>query len=216
MPKNIENQNQVATGISVGSTDDVPEGTTNLYYSDLRAVSAVQSDTGYKNAEFIYGVPIAGPTTAGGQILISNGTSWNNSNSLTLNNSNLTVSSGPYAGPNAYYGRYGPNSYVKPIGNQKFLTIQTASGMEGFISLFITARETGGIKYQNSNQFYYQNIAGVLTTTAVASFSSPEYTMIITGTNLEFLLNTVATTARVTVTLTYQTVIGDDLTFTVP
>jgi hypothetical protein len=88
--------------------------------------------------------------------------------------------------------------------------------MEGFISLFITARETGGIKYQNSNQFYYQNIAGVLTTTAVASFSSPEYTMIITGTNLEFLLNTVATTARVTVTLTYQTVIGDDLTFTVP
>ena len=135
---------------------------------------------------------------------------------MTLNNSTLTITAGPAATPNAYYSRVGPINYSKASGNQKVLTITTGAGDAGFITLFITARDdVTGTKYQSSHEFFYENVATTLTETFVRGFQSTDFTRSVSGEDFDIELNT-TNAATVTVTLTYQTVTGSDLTTTVP
>jgi len=216
MVKNINNESSVAGGLAVGSTDDLPEGATNLYYTDARALAAVSADLGWQNATSIHSIPIVGPTTGGGQILISDGTQWSAENNLLLNNSNLTVTAGAYATPDAYYSRIGPVVYNKASGNVKVLTINTTAPNTGIILLFVTARDDiTGTLYQSSHEFFFENAATVLTETFIRGFQSADFTRSVAGEAFELELNT-TNAATVTVTMMYQTVTGANLTVTVP
>ena len=83
MTKNINNFTE-GGGISVSSTDSVPEGVNNLYYTSARSTAAIGSDPNYKNAESLFLVPMTGPSTIGGQILISDGAIWQLSKSAKV------------------------------------------------------------------------------------------------------------------------------------
>lgn len=213
--KNIDNATP-GVDFQLADTDNLPEGSVNLYFTISRTIDALKYDSSYKNAESIFGIPIDGPSTQGGQILVSDGVTWNTTNQLILNNSDLTVSTGAYSAPNAYYGRYGPRSFQKAIGNQKVLTVFTTLNSSGYIEFFINAREpTSGAKYHMHQSIDYEN-NGVLTITALAGFHSPEYTLTVLGDTIEVRLNTPLDVARTSVTMTYQTITGANISITVP
>jgi hypothetical protein len=209
MSKNIDNRNAIVTGISVSSTDSVPEGVTNLYYTASRVNSLIGTDPNYKNAESIFLSPISGPALFGGQMLIYDGTVWQVTSNMILNNSDLTVSAGSYAFPNAIYGRLGPRSIVKLAGNIKIAEIDVAVvSASGYIELFITAEDTiTNDMYQNCDKFFYKNNAGTTSATVVSGFHSSEFSLVPVASKLEVYLNTV-NDANVTITMTFQTVQG--------
>lgn len=213
--KNINNL-PTSGGSNIKNTDFLPEGATNLYYTTTRASTAIATDPNYKNAESLFLIPMNGPANNAGQVLVYDGTFWQPTNNLDLNNSKLTVSAGSAITPDAYYSRIGPISYNKATGLQKIASFDIPNnGMSGYISLFITAKDAGNVMYQNSDGFFYDNTAGTVTTSYVSGFHSIAFTRTITGTTIEINLNT-ALTATCTVTVEYQTATGENITTTVP
>ena len=193
MSKNIDNRNKVATGISVSSTDSVPEGSQNLYHTDLRVNTLIEDHPDYKNAESLFLAPISGPGLFGGQVLNYDGAIWQVSSNLRLNNGVVTCTGGDYAFPAATKISFGPFVLAKPAGLAPVLTIGVpVTGSAGYAGLFITALDTvSGAMYQDTLGFFYQNIAGVVTITEVSGFYSAEYTHVIVGTDIIVRLNTV-------------------------
>lgn len=215
MVKNIDNI-AGGGGASISNTDSLAEGINNLYFTETRTITALQNDNSYKNAESIYGVPVDGPSTQGGQLLISNGVNWVTSNNLVLNNSNMIIGTGSYISPNAYFGRFGPSSYLKLTGNNKVLTVYTADIDSGYIEFFVSSRlVTTGTKYHMHQSIDYENISGTVIITKLAGFQSPEYTINLTGGNIEVFLNTIED-SRTTVTMNYQTITGANIATSTP
>jgi len=212
--KNINNINTSGGG-SIKSTDLLPEGAVNLYFTQPRVSAAFAADPNYKNAESLFLVPINGPASNAGQVLVFDGTFWQPTNDLNLNNSKLIVSVGPASMPTAYYARIGPLRNLKSAGLQKIASFNIPSnGMSGYISLFITAKEDiTNTLYQNSDGFFYDNTLGTVTTTYVSGFHSAEFTRSITGTTIEINLNTIQP-ATCIITTEYQTVSGANITLT--
>jgi hypothetical protein len=213
-----KNINNIASGVggNIKNTDYLTEGSTNLYFTTVRVATAIASDPNYKNAESLFLVPINGPPSNPGQVLVYDGSVWQPTNDLDLNNSNLTVTAGPAFTPDAYYSRIGPIKYNKLAGLQKITSFNIpTNNMSGYISLFITAKDTANVLYQNSDGFFYDNTLGTVTSTYVSGFHSTAFTRNITGTTIEINLNTVLP-ASCTVTIEYQTVSGDNITTTVP
>jgi hypothetical protein len=193
MSKNIDNRNKVATGISVSSTDSVPEGSQNLYHTDLRVNTLIEGHPDYKNAESLFLAPISGPGLFGGQIMNYDGAVWQVSSNLRLNNGNIVTTGGDYAFPAATKISFGPFALAKAAGTAPVLTIGVSvTGSAGYAELFITARDTvTAALYQDSLGFFYQNIAGVVTITEISGFYSAEYTHVVVGTDVIVRLNTV-------------------------